>query len=233
MLFRSYNKLFNDELELYKKENPETIIDFDYSNVSETEKRFNKQYNLVIKNVKKQIRKKYKLAKVVGLLNKRVKLQFKEGDVSIPVRNLKRITIATIDNKDVLVELLEITKNEECVISVIETETDNMFNELYQKIKENKLIKTSKIQKYKCKDIKLKLPYVYFVSNLYKNDFYNVSDKLLGLYGTVKEYENPKYVYILPEVKSTKNSNYYYIMRGINRGSSGFIVDEIKQQLTL
>ena len=228
-----YNKLFNDELELYKKENPETIIDFDYSNVSETEKRFNKQYNLVIKNVKKQIRKKYKLAKVVGLLNKRVKLQFKEGDVSIPVRNLKRITIATIDNKDVLVELLEITKNEECVISVIETETDNMFNELYQKIKENKLIKTSKIQKYKCKDIKLKLPYVYFVSNLYKNDFYNVSDKLLGLYGTVKEYENPKYVYILPEVKSTKNSNYYYIMRGINRGSSGFIVDEIKQQLTL
>ena len=77
-----------------------------------------------------------------------------------------------------------------------------MFNELYQKIKENKLIKTSKIQKYKCKDIKLKLPYVYFVSNLYKNDFYNVSDKLLGLYGTVKEYENPKYVYILPEVKS-------------------------------
>ena len=228
-----YNKLFNDELELYKKENPETIVDFDYSNISETEKRFNKQYNLIIKNVKKQIRKKYKLAKVVGLLNKRVKLQFKEAEVSIPIRNLRRVTIATIDNKDVLVELFEITKNKECIVSVIETETDDMFNELYQKIKENKLIKTSKVQKYNCKDIKLKLPYVYFVSNLYKNDFYNISDKLLGLYGTVKEYENPKYVYILPEVKSTRNSNYVYIMRGINRGSSGFIVDEIKQQLTL
>jgi hypothetical protein len=237
---------YNTLLQVYKKmyeQDPKNSSNIEIIINRRDEKLYKKCYNNMIRDIKREIRKTYKLCKVVGFLNKRVNLKFQEDIVSIPLRNLKRITLATINDKTVLVELFEITKNEECFISILDIDMDididnptEIFNTYMKFIQEGRQVLQSNIQRFKCVDIQLKLPYVYFVVNLYKNDFYEIPKNLLGLYSIHTLYEDEKYVYILPEEKyhyNEKDDKYYYIMRGINRGSSGVIIDEIKQELTL
>jgi len=235
---------YNNLLETFKKnyeQDPKNSVNVEILINRRDEEIYKKTFNKMIREIKREIRKSYKLCKVVGILNKRVNLKLKEDIVSIPLRNLKRITLATINDKLVLVELFEINQNKECFISIldIQVDTDNpteLFNIYMKSIQAGSQVSQTPIQKLNCKDINLKLPYVYFVVNLYKNDFYQTPSNLLGLYAIHTSYEDEKYVYILPEEKYKSkegDEKYYYIMRGVNRGSSGFMVDEIKQELTL